>query len=79
MIIDEILDRRNGRRFVPDEFKRYVLEESATFGFKYFADAYNKYSDINREYEVKCAIITYIIQNRYNIGLIHFVLSVIWT
>ena len=50
MIIDEILDRRNGRRFVPDEFKRYVLEESAIFGFKYFAEAYIKSNDIDKEY-----------------------------
>lgn len=78
MIIDEILDRKEGKRFVPDEFKRYVLEESAIFGFKYFAEAYIKSNDIDKEYAVKCAIIKYIVENHYNINLIHFVLKVNW-
>lgn len=79
MIIDEILDRKGDRKFVTDEFKRYVLKESVYFGFKYFSEAYSKSSDIDREYFVKRAIIKYIVENGYDINLIHFVLSVNWT
>lgn len=79
MIIDEILDRRGGRKFVADEFKRYVLKESVYFGFKYFSEAYSKSSDTDREYFVKRAIIKYIVENGYNINIINFVLAVDWT
>lgn len=79
MIIDEILDRNGGRRFVADEFKRYVLKESVYFGLKYFSEAYSKSSDTGREYFVKRAIIKYIVENEYDINIIHFVLSVDWT
>lgn len=79
MIIDEILDRKGGRRFVADEFKRYVLKESVYFGFKYFLEAYSKSSDTDREYFVKRAIIKYIVENGYNINIINFVLAVDWT
>lgn len=79
MIIDEILDRKDGRRFVADEFKRYVLKESVYFGFKYFSEAYSMPNDVSREYFVKRAIIKYIVENGYDINLIHFVLSVNWT
>lgn len=79
MIIDEILDRKGGRRFVADVFKRYVLKESVYFGFKYFSEAYSKSSDTDREYFVKRAIIKYIVENGYNINIINFVLAVDWT
>lgn len=79
MIIDEILDRRGGRKFVADEFKRYVLKESVYFGFKYFSEAYSKSSNTDREYFVKRAIIKYIVENGYNINIINFVLAVDWT
>lgn len=79
MIIDEILDRKGGRRFVAGEFKRYVLKESVYFGFNYFSEAYSMSSDTDREYFVKRAIIKYIVENRYNINIIHFVLAVDWT
>jgi hypothetical protein len=79
MIIDEILDRKGGRRFVADEFKRYVLKESVYFGFKYFSEAYSKSSATDREYFVKRAIIKYIVENGYNINIINFVLAVDWT
>ena len=79
MIIDEILDRRGGRKFVADEFKRYVLKESVYFGFKYFSEAYSESSDTDREDFVKRAIIKYIVENGYNINIINFVLAVDWT
>lgn len=79
MIIDVILDRKDGWRFVAGEFKRYVLKESVYFGFKYFSEAYSISSDTDREYFVKRAIIKYIVENGYNINIIHFVLAVDWT
>lgn len=79
MIIDEILDRNGGRKFVAAEFKRYVLKESVYFGFKYFSEAYNMPNDVSKEYFVKRAIIKYIVENGYDINLIHFVLAVDWT
>lgn len=79
MIIDEILDRKGGRKFVAAEFKRYVLKESVYFGFKYFSEAYNMPNDVSKEYFVKRAIIKYIVENGYDINLIHFVLAADWT
>lgn len=79
MIIDEILDRKGGKKFVADEFKRYVLKESVYFGFKYFSEAYNMPNDVSREYFVKRAIIKYIVENGYDINIINFVLAVDWT
>ena len=79
MIIDETLDRKDGRRFVAEVFKRYVLKESVYFGFKYFSEAYSRSSDADREYFVKRAIIKYIVENGYNINIINFVLAVDWT
>lgn len=79
MIIDEILDRKGGRRFIAEVFKRYVLKESVYFGFKYFSEAYSKSSDTDREDFVKRAIIKYIVENGYNINIINFVLAVDWT
>ena len=79
MIIDEILDRKGGMKFVASEFKRYVLKESVYFGFKYFSEAYNMPNDVSKEYFVKRAIIKYIVENGYDINLIHFVLAVDWT
>lgn len=81
MIIDEIYDRKEGKRFVPDEFKQYVLKESACFGFDYFSEAYKiRSSDLGcLEFFVKRAIIKYIVENEYDIDIIHFVLSVDWT
>ena len=79
MIIDEILDRKGGSKFVAAEFKRYVLKESVYFGFKYFSEAYNMTDDVSREYFVKRAIIKYIVENGYDINIINFVLAVDWT
>ena len=79
MIIDEILDRKDGMKFVAAEFKRYVLKESVYFGFKYFSEAYNMPNDVSREYFVKRSIIKYIVENGYDINIINFVLAVDWT
>ena len=79
MIIDEILDRKGGMKFVAAEFERYVLKESVYFGFKYFSEAYNMPNDVSREYFVKRAIIKYIVENGYDINIINFVLAVSWT
>ena len=79
MIIDEILDRKGGRRFVAEVFKRYVLKESVYFGVKYFSESYSKSADTDREYFVKRAIIKYIVENGYNINIINFILAVDWT
>lgn len=80
MIVDEILDRRDGSSFNPDRFREYVLEECRIFNFDIpFSSAFNEKDEKNKEDLVKRCLILYIIENNYNINIISFVLAVKWT
>ncbi len=79
MIIDEILDRRNGMSFDAKMFKDYVLEQARIFQFPLFEEAYKEADGWLREQKVKRAIVLYLASNDYNLTNIPFVLSVSWT
>ena len=65
----------NTRTKAIDDFVKSIRD----IVFDYYTnEAYIKYNDIDKEYAVKCAIIKYIVENHYNINLIHFVLKVNW-
>ncbi len=79
MIIDEILDRKNGYPFDADRFKSYTLDEAKMFGFAYIKDAYDISCPQTREDKVKRALVRYTLDNDYPLHTISFVLSVDWT
>lgn len=79
MIIDEILDRRNGMPFDANGFKDYVLDQAGIFQLPLFAEAYKEADGWLREQKVKRAIVLYLASNDYNLTIIPFVLSVSWT
>ena len=82
MIIDEILDRRDGISYDAEYFRNYVLDyfaDPSSLVQQFFINAFNEQNDVVREIKVKQAIVLYIILADYNIDIIPFVLSVEWT
>lgn len=74
MIIDAILDRRDGKRYSPSEFEEYVVGR----GYVILDDAYKQRESKTKEYAVKRALVLYVAQG-YNLDIVNYILSVQWT
>ena len=76
MIIDLILDRKDGSSYDPRTFYNSVQEYGESFG-KIAFDISEK-MDNGEEDDVKRALCNYIIQQNYNLNILLFILSVDW-
>lgn len=76
MIIDLILDRRDGERYNPKKFYNEVMEYNSTFdhAFDYILEA----MDTGEDYDTKKALCKYIIDQGYDIEIMYFILSNKW-
>lgn len=76
MIIDLILDRRDGDPYDARKFYHEVMEYNSVFdnAFNYILEAMDKGTD----YDVKKALCKYILDNDYNIEIMKFVLKSKW-
>ena len=57
MVIDEILDRKDGCKYDPE----YLVESAETFGFNYISDAFKS----KNEESAKAALNKYVDENDY--------------
>ena len=73
MIIDAILDRRDGEEY-NGKSKNYMMESAEMYGMELLAEAFRSNSD----YQIKKELINYLIENEYDIYLAHYILSVKW-
>lgn len=76
MVIDLILDRKDGMSYSPEDFYRDCMQYSSTFDG--IADAITRAMDEGTEEDVKKAICDYIRANDYNEKICDFVNSVQW-
>jgi len=76
MIIDLILDRKDGSHYSPDRFYRDCLEYSAIFGG--IGDDITRAMDFGTENDVRRAICRYVTDNGYNPAICKYVRSVNW-
>lgn len=74
MIIDAILDRKDGLPYNEEETLKYIYDESLMFGFDYIGQAL----DYGDNAAVQDALAKYIIDNNYNPDLVEYVKSQIW-
>ncbi len=76
MIIDLILDRKDGDPYNPKTFYNNIMEYNKVFNnsFEYISKAMNEGTD----YDVKKALCKYILDNDYNIEIMKFVLKSKW-
>lgn len=76
MIIDLILDRKDGDPYNPKTFYNDVMEYNKVFdnAFEYILKA----MDSGTDYDVKKALCKYIIEQDYNIEILYFILSNKW-
>lgn len=72
MIIDCILDRRDGSLYSPDDFYRNV------FAYGEVGEDITKAMDFGTEQDVKSAICEYIIRNEYDPDICGYVWSNRW-
>jgi hypothetical protein len=73
MIIDTILDRKDGIPYTKDDFN-YILREAKIFGFDDIVEAMNS----NKNASIVPALENYIKNNNYNLELIKFIKSKNW-
>lgn len=76
MIIDLILDRRDGKSYEPREFYNDVMEYRTTTPYE--ADAITRAMDNDNEEEMKKAIAYYILDNGYPTDILQWVLEQEW-
>jgi predicted DNA-binding WGR domain protein len=76
MIIDSILDRKDGEKYDPEEFYRYVRDEEDALGSKEWP--ISRALDSGTEDDVKNALCKYITDNEYNPKICDYVKSVNW-
>lgn len=76
MIIDLILDRRDGDPYDARKFYHEVMEYNSVFdnAFEYILKAMDEGTD----YDVKKALCKYIIDQGYDIEIMYFILSNKW-
>lgn len=72
MIIDIILDRKDGYDYSPNQFYRNVLDYGRA-GF-----AIGRAMDYGEEQDVKNALCDYVIHNQYNEDICKYIKSVDW-
>lgn len=76
MIIDLIVDRQYGEGYNPKKFYNEVMECNSIFDNSF--DYILKAMDTKNEDNVKRALCKYIIEQDYNLELMHFILSTTW-
>ena len=76
MIIDLILDRKDGFRYSPREFYDDVMEYGKIFGEMAFKIA--RAMDMGEEDDVKRKLCNYIIEQGYNLEICDYINSVNW-
>lgn len=74
MLIDQILDRRDGCRYSAKELYYYCMES-----INPHCQAVSAALDSNDDEAVKRALISYLLYGLYPLDIINFVLSVKWT
>jgi hypothetical protein len=75
MIIDLILDRKNGHEYNAREFYYDVREYESTFNFN---RGISRAMDGGTEQDVKKALCDYVINQRYNTEICTYINSVNW-
>ena len=75
MIIDLILDRKNGHEYNAREFYYEVLEYESTFNLN---REISRAMDGGTEQDVKKALCDYVISQRYNTEICAYINSVNW-
>lgn len=73
MIIDAILDRKDGLPYTEKE-ARYIYNQATFFGMDYLARAF----DIGTNEDCQKALAKYIDDNEYNESIKNYVFSVNW-
>jgi len=72
MIIDKILDRKDGDKYTPHQFYRDVM------GYGEIGFDIARAMDAGTEDDVKIAVCKYIIENDYNLEICKYIKSVDW-
>lgn len=78
MVIDLILDRKDGMTYSPEDFYRHCMQYKYSGDFDSIVDAITRAMDEGTEEDVKNAICDYIRANDYNEKICDFVNSVTW-
>lgn len=76
MIIDLILDRRDGCEYSPREFYNEIMEYGRFFGEMAFKIA--RAMDMGEEDDVKRELCNYVIEQNYNPEICDYINSVNW-
>lgn len=74
MIIDLILDKKDGLPYNPREFYKQVKQYGKDIQFTDISDAMQE----KNEYKVKQALCRYIVEFDYNLDIIKYILKVNW-
>lgn len=77
MIIDLILDRKDGHKYDPKEFYLEVKDYYTCAGHSMVQEITGA-MDSGYENEVKAALIHYVLKNDYNPAICGYILSVNW-
>lgn len=76
MIIDEILDRKEGSAYSAHDFYMYCMKSSAIFGG--IGDKITRALDYGTENDIKRALCDYVLKNGYNPKICDYINSVNW-
>lgn len=80
MVIDMIMERKDGEPFDPEEFREYLREDERVWRDGYFTDSILDEPDPEeRERLMKEALCRYIREEQYNEDIIPYIMSVGWT
>ena len=77
MIVDMILDRKDGTPYSAKDFYNYCMEESMIFGY-YIGGEIRRAMDRRKNADVQEALCKYILEQDYNPDICDYIRSVDW-
>lgn len=77
MIVDMILDRKDGEPYNAKAFYNYCMEEMAVFGY-YIGGEITRAMDARTNEQVQAALCKYILEQEYNPAICDYIRSVDW-
>ena len=77
MIVDRILDRKDGEQYDAKDFYNYCMKEAAIFGY-YIGGEVMRAMDCRKNADVQEALCKYIMEQGYNPDICDYIRSVDW-
>lgn len=77
MIVDRILDRKDGEQYDAKDFYNYCMKEAAIFGY-YIGGEVIRAMDCRKNADVQEALCKYIMEQGYNPDICDYIRSVDW-